>query len=393
MGADVVSGPFVLYSQSPCLDKPIRSAYHVKHTRWIPIEIWVSPHFLGVCMQSILVTGGAGFIGSHFVDYILATYPECRVVVLDKLTYAGKKANLAEAMLWGQDRLKFVEGDAADLALNRWVFQAYHCDAVVHFAAESHVVRSTEHPLSFFSNNINSTAMLLEAARFAGVQQFLLISTVEVYGSCSMSQKPWQETDPIRATTPYAASKIAAESLALAYWQSYGLPVVVTRSCNNYGPRQHEEKQLPDLISMALSGGPLRLQGDGKHLRQWLYVEDHCRALDLLLHADASQVAGEIFNIGSGPDGERTTLENVDAVLAGLGLSCPIHFGPDRQPTIRRLAVDSTKLEQRLGWRPQISFGEGLERTLAYYREKACQEQAHLSHTPSSKEELVPIGC
>src|SRR5579871_3950224 len=180
--------------------------YHMKHTRRIHIEMCVSPTILGVCMQSILVTGGAGFIGSHFVDHLLATYSDYQVVVLDKLTYAGKKANLAKAMLCG-DRLKFVEGDAADLELDRWLFREYHCDAVVHFAAESHVVRSTAEPLSFFSNNIDCTAMLLEAARFAEVQQFLLISTVEVYGSCSMNQQPWRETDPIRATTPYAASK------------------------------------------------------------------------------------------------------------------------------------------------------------------------------------------
>lgn len=338
-------------------------------------------------MWSILVTGGAGFIGSHFVDYILTKYPDYRVVVLDKLTYAGNTANLAAAMQWAGNRLKFVHGDVADLALNRRLFDEYHCNAVVHFAAESHVVRSTADPLLFVHNNISGAAHLLEAARDAGVQRFLLISTVEVYGACTLDQRPWRETDLIQANTPYAASKIAAESLALAYWQSYGLPVVVTRSCNNYGPRQHEEKQLPDLIAMALRGGPIRLQGDGKHVRQWLYVEDHCRALDMLLHADASLVVGEIFNIGSGPGGERTTLDNARAVLAGLGLSCALQFGPDRQPSIRRLAVDSTKLEQRIGWRPEISFEEGLARTIA-----CSQGKTTPLYTPSPLAELLPVG-
>lgn len=338
-------------------------------------------------MQSILVTGGAGFIGSHFVDYILTKHPDYRVVVLDKLTYAGNTANLVPSMQSAGNRLKFVHGDVADLAPNRRLLEEYRCDAVVHFAAESHVVRSTVDPLLFVHNNITGAAHLLEAARDAGVQRFLLISTVEVYGACTPDQRPWRETDPIQANTPYAASKIAAESLALAYWQSYGLPVVVTRSCNNYGPRQHKEKQLPDLISMALRGGPLRLQGDGKHLRQWLYVEDHCRALDMLLHADASLVVGEIFNIGSGPGGERTTLDNARAVLAGLGLSCALQFGPDRQPSIRRLAVDSTRLEQRIGWRPEVSFEEGLARTIACSQGKTAP-----LYTPSPLAELLPVG-
>lgn len=338
-------------------------------------------------MWSILVTGGAGFIGSHFVDHILTKHPEYQVVVLDKLTYAANTANLAAAMQWAGNRLKFVHGDVTDLALNRRLLDEYRCDAVVHFAAESHVVRSTADPLLFVHNNITGAAHLLEAARDAGVQRFLLISTVEVYGACTPDQWPWRETDPIQANTPYAASKIAAESLTLAYWQSYGLPVVVTRSCNNYGPRQHEEKQLPDLISMALRGGPLRLQGNGKHVRQWLYVEDHCRALDMLLHADASLVAGEIFNIGSGPGGERTTLDNARAVLAGLGLSCALQFGPDRRPSIRRLAVDSTKLEQRIGWRPEVSFEEGLARTIA-----CSQGKTTSLYRPSPLAELLPVG-
>jgi dTDP-glucose 4,6-dehydratase len=320
-------------------------------------------------MRSVLVTGGAGFIGSHFVDYLLANYPEKRVIVLDKLTYAGNTAHLDEAKRLAGNRLRFVQGDVANLALDTWLLEEEHCEAIIHFAGESHVVRSTQDPLLFLRHNNDGTVVLLEAARCAHIQRFLLISSVEVYGSCGPQEDAWRETAMAQATTPYAASKIAAEIWASAYWRTYGLPVVITRSCNNYGPRQHVEKQLPDLISMAWRGEALRLQGDGKHLRQWLYVEDHCRALDLLLHAEASEVAGEIFNIGSGPGGERTTLQNARAVLEQMGLSRKIVFGPDRQPSIRRLAVDSTKLEQRLGWKPQVSFDEGLARTLAYYQE------------------------
>lgn len=266
------------------------------------------------------------------------------------------------------DRLKFVEGDIFDLETDTRLLR--ECDAVVHFAAETFVEASTQHPLLFWQTNADGSLHLLEAARLAGkLKRFILVSSVEVYGSCHIQNRPWRETDLINPPTPYAAAKAAAENAAAAYWQSYGIPVVITRSSNNYGLRQHPEKQLPAFLSAALQGQPLRVDGDGGHLRQWLYVEDHCRALDLLLHADASDVVGEIFNIGSGPGGERSTLENARAVLGQLDLAREMAFGPDRQPSIRRLAVDSTKLE-RLGWKPQVSFEEGLARTLAYYHEQ-----------------------
>jgi dTDP-glucose 4,6-dehydratase len=319
-------------------------------------------------MRTLLVTGGAGFIGSHFVDYTLAAHRDYHVVVLDKLTYAGKRSNLREAEATAGDRLTFVQGEVGDMELVRQLLR--DCDQVVHFASESHVVRSTQDPLLFARNNMNSTALLLEAARLQGVRRFLLISTVEVYGSCHERLTASREDDLVKPSTPYSAAKVAAESWAAAYWQSYGLPVVITRSCNNYGPRQHEEKQLPDLIAMALRDEPLRLQGDGRHVRQWLYVEDHCRALDALLHADEHLVAGEIFNIGGGPGAERTTVENAHAVLERLGKRLPILYGPDRVPSIRRLALDSSKLERLLDWEPQVSFEEGLERTLAFYARK-----------------------
>jgi dTDP-glucose 4,6-dehydratase len=214
---------------------------------------------------------------------------------------------------------------------------------------------------------MNAAAILLEAARRQQVNRFLLISTVEVYGSCDGRVEASREGDLLKPSTPYSAAKVAAESWAAAYWQSFGFPVVITRSCNNFGPRQHKEKQLPDLISMAMRNESLRLQGDGQHLRQWLYVTDHCRALDLLLHAEESLVAGDVFNIGGGPQAERTTLQNAEAILQYLGKDAEITFGPDRVPSLRRLALDSSKLERLLGWKPQVCFEEGLERTIDFY--------------------------
>ena len=348
-------------------------------------------------MESILVTGGAGFIGSHFVDYLLDTRPDCHVTVLDKLSYAGKRENLCRAMTLHRDRLKFVEGDVRNLYFSRRLLGS--CDTVVHFAAESHVERSTEEPLLFANNNTSGTVTLLEAAQRERVQRFLLISSVEVYGSRPEGDRPSREEDLPTAPSPYAASKAAAESWASAYRQTYGLPVIITRSSNNFGPRQHQEKQLPAFISAALQGKPLWVQGDGGHIRQWLYVEDHCRALDLILHAEASLVVGEIFNIGAGPTAERTTLQNARTVLERTGNRSEVRFTPDRQPTIRRLALDAAKLEQRLGWRPQISFEAGLERTIAYYQEKASQAKAKPVHAPSTQEEptlfeeAIPVGC
>lgn len=348
-------------------------------------------------MESILVTGGAGFIGSHFVDYLLDTHPDCHVTVLDKLSYAGKRENLCRAMQVHGNRLTFVEGDVRNLYFGRRLLAGY--DAVVHFAAESHVERSTEEPLLFANNNTSGTVTLLEAARLERVQRFLLISSVEVYGSRPEGDRPSREEDLPGAPSPYAASKAAAENWASAYRQTYGLPVIITRSSNNYGPRQHQEKQLPAFISAALQGRPLWVQGDGGHIRQWLYVEDHCRALDLILYARSSLVDGEIFNIGAGPTAERTTLQNARTVLDRTGSRSEVQYLPDRQPSIRRLAVDSTRLEQRLGWRPQISFDAGLERTIAYYQKKICQETSEPLRAPAFEErstaleEAIPVDC
>ncbi len=347
-------------------------------------------------MRSMLVTGGAGFIGSHYLSLMLAAYPDYRVVVLDKLTYAANKAYLSQAMEAAPGRLEVVEGDLARENFAEWLLGEYHCDVVVHFAAESHVERSVENPMLFWNSNAQGSARLLEAARRKKVKRFLFVSSVEVYGPQAEGDPLWREEDMIRPSTPYAAAKAAAERWAFAYWKSYDLPIVITRCCNNYGPRQHTEKQLPAFITAALSDKPLLVHGDGKHLRQWLYVEDHCRALDMLLHADENKVLGEIFNIGGGPQAERTTLQNAEAVLARLGKAGQMISVPDRVPSIRRLALDSSKLEQRLGWKPLVSFEEGLERTLAFYathfsQDEAAAFQAKAQHatTPEVDQELL----
>ncbi len=338
-------------------------------------------------MRSVLVTGGAGFIGSHFVEHILATHRDYRVIILDKLTYAGNEKHLRDTMAGASGRLEFVEGDFAEEGLARWVLERYQCDLIVHFASESHVERSIETPTLFWENNAHGSALLLEVARLKQVKRFLLISSVEVYGAQqSKGEALWREDDVTRPATPYAAAKVAAEAWATAYWPSFDLPVVITRCCNNYGPRQHSEKQLPTFITAALRGEPLPVHGDGEHLRQWLYVTDHCRALDMLLHADEQKVAGEIFNIGSGPQGERSTLENAQAVLECLGQDAGICHIPDRKPSLRRLALDSSKLEQRLGWKPLVRFEEGLARTLEFYREEIGKQPPPQREQPPSPE-------
>jgi dTDP-glucose 4,6-dehydratase len=318
-------------------------------------------------MRSILVTGGAGFIGSHYLSLMLAAHPDYRIIILDKLTYAANKAYLSQAVQAAPERLEVVEGDLVQENFAEWLLHEYDCDLVVHFAAESHVERSVENPMLFWNSNAQGSAHLLEAARQKQVKRFLLVSSVEVYGPQAEGDPLWREEDMISPPTPYAAAKAAAERWAFAYWKSYDLPIVITRCCNNYGPRQHVEKQLPAFITAALEGKPLVVHGDGQHLRQWLYVKDHCRALDMLLHADEGKVVGEIFNIGGGPAAERTTFENAEAVLTRLGRDTQVITGPDRVPSIRRLALDSSKLEERLGWKPEVSFEEGLEYTLDFY--------------------------
>ncbi len=316
--------------------------------------------------HTLLVTGGAGFIGSNFVHYILRALPDARVVVLDKLTYAGNLDNLADACT--DERYTFVQGDICDPMI---VAQAMRpCDWVINFAAETHVDRSILDASAFVRTDVEGTLVLLEAARRQQVSRFIQISTDEVYGDAEApdgTSRPSLETDTLKPLSPYAASKAGADRLAFSYWATYGLPVIVTRCSNNYGPYQYPEKQLPLFITNALAGRPLPVYGDGSHTREWIHVDDHCAALLALLQAPPQQVLGEVFNIGTGE--ERSTLENARLILEQLELpESLITFVPDRLGHVRRHAVDATKLKERLGWKPSIPFEAGITHTIAWYR-------------------------
>lgn len=318
----------------------------------------------------ILVTGGAGFIGSNFVQYLLAQYPDYEVVVLDKLTYAGNLNNLVPVSSLTQ--FSFVHADVCD---NAAVTQAMTgCDAVINFAAETHVDRSIAHPESFLITNIQGTYVLLEAAKKLHIQRFFQISTDEVYGNARSPEgvsRPSLETDALMPLSPYAASKAGADRLAYSYWATYGLPVIITRCSNNYGAYQYPEKQLALFILNALEGRPLPIYGDGQHSRDWIHVQDHACAIDRLLHAEARLVNGEVFNIGAAE--ERSTLQNALAVLDILGKPHELlRFVPDRLGHVRRHAVDVAKLQCVVGWQPQVAFSNGLAQTIQWYRENSA---------------------
>jgi dTDP-glucose 4,6-dehydratase len=316
---------------------------------------------------TVLVTGGAGFIGSNFVQHLLSCHPECHVVVMDKLTYAGDKLNLGGVI--DHPHLEFVEGDICDRELVNQVMAS--CRWVLNFAAETHVDRSILDPGAFVRTDVIGTYTLLDVAQSLGtVSRFVQISTDEVYGNAEApdgTSRPSLETDALMPLSPYAASKAGADRLAYYYWATYGLPVVITRCSNNYGPRQYPEKQIPLFITNALSGRPLPLYGDGRNTRDWIHVLDHCRALQLILEAPGEQVDGEVFNIGGAE--ERSILANAELILDILGLPHDlINFVADRSGHVRRHAVDSSKLQQRLGWRPSTRFLSGIDSTISWYK-------------------------
>lgn len=316
--------------------------------------------------KTALVTGGAGFIGSNFVQSLLASRPEYQVVVLDKLTYAGNLENLDPVRL--DPRFRFVQGDICDARVVREVMRG--CDWVVNFAAETHVDRSIEDPGAFVRTDVEGTYTLLEAARDAGIARFVQISTDEVYGNAEApdgTSRPSLETDALKPLSPYAASKAGADRLAFSYWATYDLPVVITRCSNNYGPYQYPEKQLPLFIANAMAGRPIPVYGDGKNTRDWIHVLDHAAALLAVLEAPEADVLGEVFNVGAAE--ERSILENAQLVLDLLGKPHDlITFVPDRLGHVRRHAVDSTKLTARLGWRPTIPFERGMAETVTWYQ-------------------------
>jgi len=305
-----------------------------------------------------LVTGAAGFIGSCFVRMALRQRPELKITVLDKLTYAGDRSTLTE--VWGDPRLRFVEGDIADAALVGSLVE--DVDAIVNFAAESHVDRSIAGPAVFVQTNVVGTQVLLEAARRAGVGRFLQVSTDEVYGSLG-PEGAFDEESPLRPSSPYAASKASADLLALAWGHTFGLPVIVTRCSNNYGPYQFPEKLLPVMIGRALADQPLPVYGDGRNIRDWIYVEDHCAAL--LAALDRGQ-PGRVYNIGA--RAERGNIDLVHEILDVLGKPRSlVRFVEDRPGHDRRYAIDPRRAEAELGWRPRRGLAEGLRETIDWY--------------------------
>ena len=305
-----------------------------------------------------LVTGAAGFIGSCFVRMALRQRPDLKITVLDKLTYAGDRSTLAE--VWGDPRLRFVEGDIADAALVGPLVE--DADAIVNFAAESHVDRSIAGPAVFVQTNVVGTQVLLEAARRAHVGRFLQVSTDEVYGSLG-PEGAFDEESPLRPSSPYAASKASADLLALAWGHTFGLPVIVTRSSNNYGPYQFPEKLLPVMIGRALADQTLPVYGDGRNIRDWIYVEDHCAAL---LAALDRGLPGRVYNIGARD--ERSNIDLVHEILDVLGKPRSlVRFVADRPGHDRRYAIDPRRAEAELGWRPQRGLAEGLRETIDWY--------------------------
>lgn len=307
--------------------------------------------------RRILVTGGAGFIGSNFVRLAFELGAH-EVVVLDKLTYAGNRANLADVET--RPGFRFVQGDIADPAAVAAVMEG--CDAVVNFAAETHVDRSLLEPAAFIQTNVSGTHVLLETALRTGVERFVQVSTDEVYGEVLTGSA--RETDPLRPRNPYAASKASGDLLALAYHASYGLPVAVTRGANTYGPYQYPEKFIPLAVTNLLEGKPVPLYGDGLQERDWLHVRDHCRAVALVLDRGEP---GEVYNIGAG--NHRPNLEVARAIVRLLGVpERLIQHVTDRPGHDRRYAVDASKL-MALGWSPEVSFETGLAETVRWYRE------------------------
>ncbi|MBE7545169.1 MAG: dTDP-glucose 4,6-dehydratase [Bryobacteraceae bacterium] len=309
----------------------------------------------------LLVTGGAGFIGSAFIRLALREDWATRLVNLDKLTYAGNLENIASVE--ADPRYRFVHGDILDAPLLGSLFEEEKFDAVVHFAAESHVDRSILGPAAFVETNVRGTFQLLEAARSARTARFLLVSTDEVYGSIPEPHDA-AETDPLNPSSPYSASKAGADLLALSYFTTFGTPVLVTRASNNYGPFQFPEKLIPLMISNALEDRPLPIYGDGLQVRDWLHADDHCRALNaVLLHGSP----GEIYNVG----GSRAlpNREVVELILDTLGkprsLMTPV---TDRPGHDRRYAITTEKLQKSTGWQAQIPFEQGLRDTIDWYR-------------------------
>lgn len=310
--------------------------------------------------MKLLVTGGAGFIGSNFIGFVIDRHPDWFIINLDKLTYAGNLDNLSNVAT--SPNYRFVLGDIADPPFIEQLFASTGIEAVVNFAAETHVDRSIVDASPFIRTNVQGTQVLLDAARRHKAVRFIQVSTDEVYGSLDPDAPPFTENSPLQPNSPYAASKAAADLLCRAYHRTYGLPVIITRCSNNFGPYQFPEKLIPLAITNILEGKSIPIYGDGQNVRDWLYVVDHCRALEMVL---LSGKPGEVYNIGGC---ELTNLEVVRLVLKKLAKTEDmISFVRDRPGHDRRYAIDSSKIQRELGWRKSFAFEEALYRTIEWY--------------------------
>ena len=313
--------------------------------------------------MKILVTGAAGFIGSNIVLHMRKAHPEYDIIALDSLTYAGNLETLAPVM--EEDHFTFVRCDITDREGVRKVFEEHHPDVVVNFAAESHVDRSIEDPGVFLRTNILGTQVLMDACREFGIRRFHQVGTDEVYGDLPLDRPDlfFTEDLPLQASSPYSASKASAELLAMAYHRTYGLPVTISRCSNNYGPYQFPEKLIPLMIANALADKPLPVYGTGENVRDWLYVEDHCRAIDMILE---NGKVGEVYNIGG--HNERSNLDVVKTILKQLGKpESLITFVGDRKGHDLRYAIDPSKIHGELGWLPETKFDDGIRQTIDWY--------------------------
>ena len=315
-------------------------------------------------MKNVLVTGAAGFIGANFAEYFVNKHPDYKVVVVDKLTYAGNMDNLKKV----QDKIEFEQADICDFEKMKEIFKKYNINGVIHFAAESHVDNSIKNPFVFTQTNVMGTHTLLETAKQiwgeGSPNKFVHISTDEVYGSLGENGY-FTEKSPIKPSSPYSSSKASSDLIALAYKETYKMNVNVTNCSNNYGPYQHNEKLIPHMIKLALNDQKLPVYGEGLNIRDWLYVEDHCEAIDLVFHKG---VAGERYNIGG--HNEKRNIEIVKLILKRLGKSEDlIEFVEDRKGHDYRYAIDPTKISNELGWLPKTKFEDGIVKTIDWYLE------------------------
>ena len=315
--------------------------------------------------MTIIVTGGAGFIGSNFIFYMLEKHPDYRIVCIDKLTYAGNLSTLEPAI--GNPNFRFVKLDICDKEGVDQLFKEEKPDIVVNFAAESHVDRSIENPQVFLETNIIGTSVLMDACRKYHVKRFHQVSTDEVYGDLPLDRPDlfFHEDTPLHTSSPYSSSKAAADLLVMAYHRTYGLPVSISRCSNNYGPYQFPEKLIPLMIANCLANKPLPVYGQGINVRDWLYVEDHCKAIDLIIH---NGKIGEVYNIGG--HNEMRNIDIVKLILKELGKDeSLITYVTDRKGHDQRYAIDPTKIHNELGWLPETMFKDGIKKTIHWYLE------------------------